>query len=209
MHNPLDSSYRNHPAIYEEQASAFLVHCLNKYRVPACGHGLDLGCGTGHDTLYLARRGYAMCGIDASASDIASLARRADMLRLPVLAQVGDLRTLHITPNKYQLIIANAALDYLPPDAATQLAQQIQEYLAPDAYLYASVALVNHPSFALTGAGHQETGSEGRHYYQPGELRTQFSALTVLAYQEEYALDSEHEPTQYQGTARLFARRSV
>jgi len=69
----------------------FLVACFRKYARGTVRHVLDVACGTGHHSLRLARRGYAMTALDLSAPSIAFLDAESARLRLPVTTVVGDM----------------------------------------------------------------------------------------------------------------------
>lgn len=60
---------------------------------------LDAACGTGLDTLFLARHGRAMTGIDASAGMIAELREKAARESLRIDARVGDAADLSAWPD--------------------------------------------------------------------------------------------------------------
>jgi SAM-dependent methyltransferase len=57
-------------------------------------HLLDAGCGPGHYAVELARHGYSVTGIDASADLIAEAERRPDAYTLPVRFVQGDILAL-------------------------------------------------------------------------------------------------------------------
>jgi len=74
----------------------FLVACFRKYARSAVRRVLDVACGTGHHSLRLARRGYAMTALDLSAPSIAFLDGEAARLRLPVTTVVGDMTNFRL-----------------------------------------------------------------------------------------------------------------
>jgi 2-polyprenyl-3-methyl-5-hydroxy-6-metoxy-1,4-benzoquinol methylase len=202
-----DGVYRSSASFYGDQPSPSLVQYLDKYHVSGAGAGLDLGCGQGRNTLFLARRGFAMTAVDASSEAIARLGETADRRRLNVAGKVADLAGLELEPERYRLIVANTSLDHLGANEGEALARQMAAALEPGGYLFVSVFMVNDPGCDAQGRVASETASYVKHYYQSGELRRQFSALILLAYQEEYALDVGHGQPHYHGIARLFARR--
>ena len=72
---------------------------------------MDLGCGPGNSTEFLAARfpGAAVCGLDSSADMIAAAGRR-----LPdVQFVIGDIDTWD-DPGPYDVILANAVLQWVP-----------------------------------------------------------------------------------------------
>lgn len=60
---------------------------------------LDVACGTGLDTLFLARSGFQMAGIDASPGMIAQLRAKAERAGLAVDARVGEAADLGAWPD--------------------------------------------------------------------------------------------------------------
>lgn len=202
-----DGVYRSSTSFYGDQPSPSLVQYLDKYHVSAGGAGLDLGCGQGRNALFLARLGFAMTAVDGSSEAIARLGETADERRLNVAGKVADLAGLQLDAEHYRLIVANTSLDHLDAAAGAALARRMEEALEPGGYLFVSVFMVNDPGCDAQGRVASETASYVQHYYQPDELRRQFAALTLLAYQEEFALDVGHGQPHYHGIARLFARR--
>lgn len=207
MSTGFDEAYRTRAAFYGDRPSPFLVHYLQKYSVPCRGAGLDLGCGQGRNALFLAREGFSMLAVDSSSEAIAGLSEQADAQKLAVLGQVADMAQVSIEPDRFQLIVANTSLDHLPAAQGDRLAQAMIAGLAPGGYLFVSVFMVSDPGNDAQGRTASETASYVQHYYQQDELRRQFEGLTLLAYQEEYALDVGHGAPHYHGIARLFARR--
>lgn len=76
---------------------------------------LDLGCGTGNHALPLARRGFAMTGVDRSPGMLEQAGRKADALALgdirPTFRQ-GDVRDLHLGQTFDAVLMMFAVLGY-------------------------------------------------------------------------------------------------
>ncbi|QEL56153.1 class I SAM-dependent methyltransferase [Chromobacterium paludis] len=205
-----DAFYRDNASFYGDRPALSLIYYLDKYNVQGGGLGLDLGCGQGRNALFLAERGFSMCGMDQSAEAIATLGERADKLHLDVCGRVADLGNsaqVDIKPRTYRIIVAYTLLDHLDPTAGECLAEAMMEGLVPGGFLFVSVFLRDDPGCCGRGGRASETAAYIRHYYQPGELRRQFGALEPLAYQEEYALDLSHGWAHHHSMARLFARK--
>ncbi|POZ62323.1 class I SAM-dependent methyltransferase [Chromobacterium alticapitis] len=207
-----DGFYRNNASFYGDRPALSLVYYLDKYNVRGEGCGLDLGCGQGRNSLYLARRGFSMRGVDQSAEAVARLGAQADVQHLDISGRVADLGNVievDIEPQRYQLIVAYTLLDHLNEDSGQRLAHSMMEGLAPGGFLFAAVFLEDDPGCSGQGGKASETAAYIRHYYQSGELRRQFGRLEVLAYQEEYALDLSHGWAHHHSMARLFARKPL
>lgn len=77
--------------------AAYVAGLLSRHSVPAGGHLLELGCGTGRHAVELARLGYRLHGIDSSAAMIAQAeARRPECLAGQFVLRLGDVRTARL-----------------------------------------------------------------------------------------------------------------
>jgi 2-polyprenyl-3-methyl-5-hydroxy-6-metoxy-1,4-benzoquinol methylase len=77
---------------------------------------LDVGCGTGLDSLFLARRGFKVTGTDASPLMVAELRRKASAEELDLAARVADADEICASPSGSfdGIISAFAALNTVP-----------------------------------------------------------------------------------------------
>ena len=66
-------------------------------RLPA-GRALDIGCGTGTTTVYMASKGWQVTGVDFVPRAIRAAGAKAAAARLPVAFLVGDVTRLHEYP---------------------------------------------------------------------------------------------------------------
>lgn len=74
----------------------FIEACLKAYGPELAEHLLDIGCGAGRHLRELAKRGYQVTGIDASAEMIAFVEEKGRESRANITAAVGDLRRLAV-----------------------------------------------------------------------------------------------------------------
>jgi SAM-dependent methyltransferase len=81
------------------------------------GRALDLGCGEGRNALFLARLGWQATGIDYSPVAIERAekltAEEPDEVRRRLTWQVGDVTTLDVPPEAYDLVLVSYI--HLPP----------------------------------------------------------------------------------------------
>ena len=73
---------------------------------------LDIGCGQGHDALFLARLGHRVTGVDLSPAGIASLNDAARRDGLSVTGTVADV-TAHTPSEAYDLLLFDRILHRL------------------------------------------------------------------------------------------------
>lgn len=79
------------------------VHRLADHLPP--GRALDLGCGTGVSSVFLAQRGWVVTGIDFIPSAIRQAQRRARRASVRVDFRVGDVTRLDMLTVAYDLIL--------------------------------------------------------------------------------------------------------
>ncbi|HEX4792320.1 MAG TPA: methyltransferase domain-containing protein [Humisphaera sp.] len=91
------------------------LFCLPGTRV------LDVGVGTGRNSLFLARYGCRVDAIDCSAEGIGEINAYAKAHALPLHAMVHDISERDPPLGGYQVILCTLALHYLAPDRANSL----------------------------------------------------------------------------------------
>ena len=111
------------------------------------GLALDLGCGTGRNSLWLARMGWEVTGVDASQVGISMMEEQVGNELLKIHGVLSDLRTYEPLAEGFDLVVlANVHLD---PAERSQLFQKAIAALAPGGHLY----LVGHHISALGRSG--------------------------------------------------------
>ena len=81
-------------------------------RIRPC-RAIDLGCGTGSNALYLARRGFVVTGVDFAASAIAKAQRRATATGTEVSFVVSDLTTPGSISGVFDFVVDYGTFDDL------------------------------------------------------------------------------------------------
>jgi SAM-dependent methyltransferase len=150
------------------------------------GNALDLGCGTGDSSIYLARHGWKVVGVDyvpraldearpkAAAANAAVDFVRADVTRLSQEGIGADFR----------LIVDNGCLHNMSDGDRDAYVREVSAVAAPDARLLI-VAFLPGGRFGVRGA-------------QPAEMERRFaSAWTMLSTGSERELDQEQTPARY------------
>src|SRR5882724_2806111 len=87
----------------------------NKIVLP--GRALDLGCGTGHYSMYLAEHGFDVTGVDFSENALASARKEAAKRALAITFLQGDVRGLTaMFPEPFDFILEYSLLHHISPD---------------------------------------------------------------------------------------------
>ena len=144
------------------------------------GDALDLACGAGRHTVFLAERGWQVTAVDASRVGMALTHERAREHGVSVEARVADLEQgeFVIEPEAYDLI---CIFYYLQRD----LFPQIRAGVRPGGMVVAAIHLVSespevepmNPAFLL----------------QPGELRAEFQGWEIQHYDEGSSTEEGHK----------------
>lgn len=132
-------------AAYDRAAAAFaddwhaqptptdMYALLTRYLQP--GPTADIGCGSGRDTAWLARHGFAAVGYDGSPGLLAEARRRYPDLafrhaRLPEIAAIGD--------NSFANVLCETVIMHLPAAAIAPAVVRLLAILEPGGTLYLS-----------------------------------------------------------------------
>jgi 2-polyprenyl-3-methyl-5-hydroxy-6-metoxy-1,4-benzoquinol methylase len=159
-----------------EQPSSFLVDIFSAGIWPLVpGRALDVACGKGRNSLFLAARGFEVTGIDLSEVALAEARRRAQAKGLSISFQQADLESARLAEALYDLIIH---FNYL------------QRSLIPQ--LHSALRIGGHVIFETYLIDQKEIGHPRNPEYllAHNELLRLFSSFRVLYYREGKNIES-------------------
>ena len=112
-----------------------LVEVVDEAKSP--GRALDLGCGTGRNARYLARRGWGATGVDMSGEALRVAAEKATADQLEVLFVRGDVTRLGELGigDGYRLVMDGGCYHMVPPARRNAYADGVTRAAAPGALL--------------------------------------------------------------------------
>jgi cyclopropane fatty-acyl-phospholipid synthase-like methyltransferase len=102
---------------------------------------LDLGCGSGVHTVFLASEGFDVTGIDISSVGVENARRKLDAKRLRAELRVEAADVLRFPPASFDLVVCVGVYDGTGPDIARASVNRLTEVLAEGArglFLFAS-----------------------------------------------------------------------
>jgi SAM-dependent methyltransferase len=153
---------------------------------------LELGCGTGDASIYLAKRGWQVTAVDFVPTALEKARAKAGTESVNVNfvhADVRHLREAGIT-GPVQLIVDNGCLHNMNDDDRDSYVREVSAVAAPDARLLI-VAFIPGGRFGVRGV-------------DGAEMERRFaSGWTLVSAGDERELDAEKTPTRYY----LFQRR--
>ncbi|MEV6331589.1 class I SAM-dependent methyltransferase [Streptomyces sp. NPDC051909] len=167
--------------------------------VPAGGRVLDLGCGPGRNSRYLAEQGFAVDAVDLSAGALAWARERAELSGLEIRFLHGDAFTTPglVDGGPYDLIHDSGCFHHIAPHRRVTYLDFLARHLAPG----------GHFSLTCFAAGPGGMGSElpdaafyrdaslhGGLAYTADALRTLFAAYAEVELRRMHAepADSPH-----------------
>ncbi len=164
---------------------------------------LDLGCGQGGDSLFLAKNGFPVTAIDSSSVAINQIKDKKDELKLNNLELVcGDIKNFDIKKDKYQVIICRNVLNFLNKEEALRILNGLQDNIQKGGYIIIEVFTKNDPSFI--------SDNKFSSYFDEQELLNLLAGYKLLYYLENIILDPGHPsfPNPHRhGVARIIVQK--
>ena len=148
---------------------------------------LDLGCGTGADTLWLLERGYDVTSADYAREALRSIEQNLLGSRT---AYVDMREPLPFASGSFGVIVSSMALHYFDEATTARLMDEIRRVLVSGGVLLARVSSVNDVAYGAGSGREIETryydhGGYAQRYLTANDVRRFFSGVGVLDYHEE------------------------
>jgi ubiquinone/menaquinone biosynthesis C-methylase UbiE len=121
-----------------EYVIRFVARSFYKEPIRRAVRVLDLGCGPGACTWFVAREGFDVAGIDGPPSGIERARKRLKEDGLSADLRVGDFTTLPWQKECFDAVIDNAALYANPWDSAKQAIVECHRVLKPGGLLFST-----------------------------------------------------------------------
>ena len=171
---------RLHAGRYEhDPPSVFLKRIFEKFGPTLLpGRALDVACGRGQNSLFLAQRGFDVAAIDISPVALEEARRRAAEKYLSISWQQADLEQFRLPRARYDLIVN---FNYLQRSLVPQIKTALKAggYVIFETYLIDQQA-IGHPKDPAYLLGHNE-------------LLDLFRGLRVLYYREGKFTEGDQE----------------
>jgi SAM-dependent methyltransferase len=137
-----DNVYARHSNIFRGEANAFLARMVSQWKP---GKALDLGMGSGRNSIYLAQQGWDVTGYDISEEGLAAARRNAGKAGVKINAVRSSHQTFDFGKEQWDLIVMTYSFVNMQ-DSAFQ--QKIRESLRPG-----GIVLVEQANSGGTGKG--------------------------------------------------------
>lgn len=192
MKKEFNKLYESEECVWGLEADKYLAMFLDRART---GTALDVGCGEGRHSLFLAQEGYVVDAIDISEKAIEKLKHLAEEYGVStmIFPKVGDTRALELPQQKYDLAVLSYVFPFLKYSDIITILEKVKQSLKPGGCIYVSALTTDDPEYI--NYSRKQEPVEPRTFYSPGlkcycyyfekgELKTLFSDFDVIDYTE-------------------------
>ncbi len=149
---------------------------------------LDLGCGSGWLSIYLARAGFLAAGIDVAPHAVELAQSWAEKEGLEDQFDCGDIGDLPYPPGSFDAVVANSIFEHLTYDLAAATLARLKYVLKPGGTFFGCFDKVGGGPgeyYALTDGTHVYTDKGRRgmmlRYFTDEELASLFAGWTITS----------------------------
>ncbi|HWQ61424.1 MAG TPA: class I SAM-dependent methyltransferase [Negativicutes bacterium] len=152
---------------------------------------LDLGCGLGRHSLFLATEGFVVDAFDLSEIGVAVLTKAANERCLPIEARVGDMKALPYRDQDFDAIVAFNVIYHADRQGVEQVIAEIRRVLDDSGEVFLTLISKQNPSFSdptnrvidantmIKTSGHE---ADVPHYYaDEAEVRRLLAGFKILS----------------------------
>ncbi len=180
--NPVKTAYTQMPDL------PYLESIPENLKMHGCQNVLDLGCGSGWLSIYLARLGFSVTGIDIAEQAI-NLARAwAEQENLKITFEAGDITNMNYVEGTFDAVVANSIFEHLTLNLAQTTVTELFSLIKPGGIFFGCFDQVGTGPgefFELTDKTHVYTdkGRKGMllRCFSDAELRHLFSDWQIMS----------------------------
>ena len=189
---PLDTQQKRWNRIFEGHGTKRPIYddWLDKYaEVFQSSKGtpvIDLGCGSGNNTLYLCEQGYQVVSCDFAK---AALQRLSHFIPNPAALLFDLRRGFPFEDGAARIVVADLCLHYFSEVETKKIIAEIRRILSDGGWLFSRVNSVNDIQY---GAG-EGSAIESGYYEQNGERKRFFDESSLRAFFAEWKINTLQE----------------
>lgn len=156
-------------------------------------NALDLGCGSGGYSLFLARKGFLVDSVDLSSKALEGLKERIEENKATGITAINSDIEQFATDKKYDLIIAASSLHFFQLQTITDILARIKNWLVDDGILFLRIFSNKDDKFIkYVKEGRQSAPNEiisprtqkSIHYFSQDEIRELVKDFEVIKLEE-------------------------
>lgn len=117
---------------YSPRPSPWLVRAVRERWIPARASILDIGCGSGSNSLWLDRQGFRVVGVDISPTAVAAAIARAERAGASAEFRTATAADLPFRAKAFGAALDNGCFHCLPIRLRQRYAREVARVLRPD-----------------------------------------------------------------------------
>ena len=169
---------------------------------------LELGCGRGRNSLYLAREGFSVTGVDYNVEELLVLREYATQKNIKVNLALADVSELPFGEDMFDVVLSLNVLTFIKEQIRPQVIQEVRRVLKSGGLFVAVERSLEDP---LCGKGEEiesntyEYQMTVQHFFSSQELQSLLSQLEVVVLNEFRTIDAAHDHPHIHGSWRIVA----
>ncbi|MFA5187775.1 MAG: class I SAM-dependent methyltransferase [Patescibacteria group bacterium] len=175
--------YKQNQKVWGQEPNKLLQMIWQKVKPKS--YFLDLGCGQGRDSVFMAKQRFKVVAIDESKEAIEQLRARAVKENLKIETICQSIADYKIVKDKFSIINAYNIFQFLDKGKTGEIIDSIKKNLKPAGYAIISGFTVSDSLYLK-----QENKSKG--YFSTDELRELFNNFEIIFYFEGEIVDKGH-----------------
>jgi cyclopropane fatty-acyl-phospholipid synthase-like methyltransferase len=212
-----NDAYESTPNLFGAKPDIILsdhVHLLDKKLST-----LDIGSGQGRHTLFLARQGFSVVGLDPSTAATHELQAIVDEEQLPVRCLATTIEEYDAGDSTFGAVLVFGLIQILTHDAIRDLVERINRLIASGGFVFVTAWTVDDSSFESVSQRGELTGPNSfrlpngdvRTYLEHGQLKELFANWKIEYYREalgEWHRHGDGEPERHARVEAVFRMSS-
>jgi tellurite methyltransferase len=195
-----DSRYSKKEFYWGLNPSKFIVDSIK--HLPPGAKVLDLGCGEGKNSFFLAKNNFEVSAVDISKEGIKKLNEFAKKEKLKINTTVSDLKSYLQNCETFDAIFGINVLQFINNESIISVVKQIQAKTN-----FGGLNVVS--SFVAENLEQKKKRlSNGRYLFDEGELKNLYKDWKILFYEEKLGeLEMHGEPRHQHFIVKLVAKK--
>lgn len=175
---------------------------------------LDVGCGDGRNSVFLASKRAMVLAVDCSQVAVTKGAKLAfsndDVLAKRIIWLCADISYLTFPKCAFELIVCSTVLDNLSPSNAKELVARLVQSLSVGGFLFLAAFTTKDPVCPRTPSdlAGSHTLSPHRYFVEPGLVLEWTKDLHLVKHFEGIEEDRTHGALHFHGIERLIALKT-
>ena len=201
MSKDFSTLYHSGKAIFGEDPEPLLVNFVSQ--IPTTAPALDLGCGQGRNSLYLAGKGLSVTAIDPYQIAVDQTLANAKQLGVEISASVASIQDYAPAVPAFGAVLAFGLIPILTRDDIRLLTEKVMEWTQPSSLIFVTAFTSDDSSFVRYGEQGKQIGDLSfelddrkiRTFLAPGEILRLFDSVDIIHHWEGLGPWHQHGDT--------------